>query len=38
MPSFVAQNIERLPDRQPEELNLLRIINRLSNIEKNIKE
>ena len=38
MSSFVAQNIEKLPDRQPEKLNLLHIINKLSNIEKNIKE
>ena len=28
MPSFVVQKIEKLPDRQPEELNLLRIINK----------
>ena len=37
IPVFVARNIERLPDRQPEELNLLSIVNRLSSIEKNLK-
>ena len=34
MPVFVAKNIENIPDRQPEELNLLQIINRLSQLEK----
>lgn len=38
IPIFVAKNVERLPDRQPEELNLLSVINRLSKIEKTIKE
>ena len=37
IPVFVAKNIERLPDRQPEELNLLSIVNRLSSVEKNLK-
>lgn len=35
LPKFVAFNLSRIPDRQPEELNLLYIIDRLSNAEKN---
>ena len=38
LPTFVAINVEKLPDRQPEELNLLSAINRLSNIEKKLKD
>ena len=38
MPFFVAKDIERLPDRQPEELNLLSIVNRLSSIEKDARQ
>ena len=37
MPVFVAINIMKLPDRQPEELNLLSMVDRLSDIEKRIK-
>ena len=34
VPTFVALNVDRVPDRQPEELNLVMIVDRLSNIEK----
>ena len=37
LPLFVAKNISKLPDRQPEEINLLSIIERLSNFETKIK-
>ena len=37
LPKFVAVNLSRVPDRQPEELNLLYIIDRVSNIEKKLK-
>ena len=37
LPIFVAKDITRLPDRKPEELNLLYIIERLSNLEKKVK-
>ena len=33
MSIFLAKHINRLPDRQPEELNLLSIVERLSNLE-----
>ena len=35
---FVARDINRLPDQQPEELNLLFIVECLSNLEKKNKE
>ena len=34
VPSFVAKNIDKLPDRQPEELNMISIINRLAKLEQ----
>ena len=37
LPKFVAYNISKIPDRQPEEFNLLFIIDRLNNVEKKIK-
>ena len=37
LPDVVARNLDRVPDRQPEELNLLFVIERLSKIEKNYK-
>ena len=33
MPNFVAKNVDLLPDRQPEELNLISIIDRLHQVE-----
>ena len=33
LPFFVARNVERVPDRQPEEINLLSIINRMNKLE-----
>ena len=38
LPIFVARNIENLPDRQPEELNMISIINRLTKVENNIRQ
>ena len=37
LPKFVASDLARLPDRQPEELNLMYIIDRVSIIENKIK-
>ena len=37
IPTFVALNVDNLPDRQPEELNLISIINRLNVIENKIE-
>ena len=37
LPNFVAKNIDKLPDRQPEELNLLFLINRIATMEKTLK-
>ena len=34
MPIFVAKNIKRIPDRQPEEINLLCIMNKVIQLEK----
>ena len=34
IPDFVARDLDRLPDRQPEELNLLSLIGRVADIEK----
>ena len=34
LPDVFAKNLSQLPDRQPEELNLLRIVQRLSILEK----
>ncbi len=34
LPDVVARNLDRLPDRQPEELNLLMIIQRIAALEK----
>ena len=36
LPLFAAKNVERIPDRQLEELNLLRIIDRLNQLERNM--
>ena len=33
LPLFVARNVEKIPDRQPEEINLLSIINRVNKLE-----
>ena len=38
LPVFVARDMEKIPDRQPEELNLCSIINRVSQIEKKMKD
>lgn len=38
LPNFVAKQIDRLPKRGPEELNIVSIINRLGNIENRINE
>ena len=37
MPTFVAKDLDKLPDRQPEEINLISIVNRISALEKNNK-
>ena len=34
LPDVVARNISRLPDRQPEELNMLMLVQRIANLEK----
>ena len=36
LPNFVARNVVKIPDRQPEELNILYAINRINNLEKKI--
>ena len=33
MPNFVTKNVYLLPDRQPEELNLISIIDKLHRVE-----
>ena len=37
LPDILARNIDRLPDRQPEEMNLLAVVQRISNLEKSVK-
>ena len=37
MPTFVAKDLNRIPDRQPEEINLISILNRIATLEKNNK-
>ena len=37
LPKFVAQNLDKLPERHPEELNVLTLINRVATIEKTMK-
>ena len=37
MSNFVAKNIDKLPDRQPEELNLLFLIIRNATMKKTLK-
>ena len=34
LPDVVARNISRLPDRQPEELNMLMLVQRIADLEK----
>ena len=38
IPIFVARDMDKIPDRQPEELNLISIINRINQVKKKIKE
>ena len=38
LPTFVAKQLDRVPDRQPEEINLIAIVNRISQLEKRNKE
>ena len=38
LPKFVAYNLSRVPDRQPEELNLICVINRLATVENKLKQ
>ena len=38
VPCFTAKNVERLPECQPEQLNIVSIIDRLSSLEKEIKD
>ena len=38
LPVFVAQNIDMIPSRQPEELNILSVLSRMSKIEQKYKE
>ena len=37
LPIFVAKDVEKIPDRQPEEINLIAIVNRISKLEKRNK-
>ena len=37
IPNFVAKDLNRVPDRQPEEINLVSILNRIATLEKNNK-
>ena len=37
MPVFVARNIDNLPDRQPEEMNMLFLLNRVAELEKSVR-
>ena len=37
IPDFVAKDLDKLPDRQPEELNMLSLIQRVADIEKTLK-
>ena len=37
-PVFVARDVSMIPDRQPEKLNLVSIINRLSSVEKKMTD
>ena len=37
LPDIVARNIDRLPDRQPEEMNLLMVVQRITDLEKTVK-
>ena len=37
LPLFVAKNIDMIPSRQPEELNILSVLSRMSKVEKNCK-
>ena len=38
LPNVVAKNIDKIPNRQPEELNLLYVVQRLANLEKSRDE
>lgn len=38
LPDVVARNLDRLPDRQPEELNLLMIVQRVAALEKSSEQ
>ena len=38
IPVFVARDMSMVPDRQPEKLNMVSIINRLSTLEKNMAD
>ena len=38
IPCFAAINVERLPQWQPEQLNIISIIDRLTNLEKELKD
>ena len=38
LPKFVAFNLSRVPNRQPEELNLLYIVERLTKVENKLKQ
>ena len=38
LPDVVARNLDRLPDRQPEEFNLLMIVQRVSALEKSSEQ
>ena len=34
LPTFVAKSLNRIPDRHPEEFNLISVLNRLSKVEQ----
>ena len=38
IPNFVAKNIDKIPERQPEEINIVSLLNRINKIEKKTTE
>ena len=38
LPNFVAKNLERIPERQPEDTNIVCMLNRICSVEKVIKD
>lgn len=38
MPDIAARDLHRIPDRQPEDLNLLTVVDRLARLERNMSK